>query len=135
MLQETLLLIKPNATKKNKIGEILRMIEANGFVIEKLKMFRMDKDLADEFYQEHLGKNFYEELSGFMRSGKIVGVVLSREEAIVKLRELVGHTDYTKANLGTIRSLYGDSMTENAVHASDSEVSAKREISLIFPQS
>ncbi len=132
MEQNTLLLIKPNATKKHKIGAIMKMIEENGFVIEKLKMFKMDENLANKFYEEHIGKPFFESLKNFMKSGKIVGVVLSREDAILKLRELVGNTDCTKANLGTVRALYGDSMNENAVHASDSIESAEREIALIF---
>ena len=132
MKQNTLLLIKPNSTEKNQIGEILQIVEKNGFVIEKLKMFRMTSDLADTFYVEHLGKGFFNELSEFMRSGKIVGAVLNREDAVLKLRELVGDTDCTKAALGTIRALYGESIGENAVHASDSSESAEREISLIF---
>ena len=134
MKQNTLLLIKPNSTEKNQIGEILQMVEENGFAIEELKMFKMTSDLADAFYVEHLGKGFYNELSEFMRSGKIVGAVLSREDAVLKLRELVGNTDCTKAALGTIRSIYGESIGENSVHASDSIESAKREIGLIFPE-
>ncbi|MDP8268067.1 MAG: nucleoside-diphosphate kinase [Candidatus Tenebribacter davisii] len=132
MKQKTLLLIKPNSTNLNKIGAILQIVEKNGFVIEDLKMFRMNCDLADAFYVEHLGKGFYNELSEFMRSGKIVGAVLSREDAVLKLRELVGNTDSTIAALGTIRSMYGISKGENAVHASDSIESAEREIALIF---
>jgi len=134
MEQKTLLLIKPNATKKNKIGSILKIVEDNGFVIEQLKMFNMDNELADTFYAEHIGKSFYPQLKAFMLSGKIVGAVLNREDAIVKLRELVGNTNFEKAALGTIRFLFADSFTENAVHASDSRESAKREIALIFPK-
>ena len=133
MKQETLLLIKPNAVRKNKIGAILDMIEANGFEIVKMKMLKMTSEMADEFYAEHIGKGFFEELKNFMLSGNIVGVVLSREEAIPKLRELVGNTNYEKAALGTIRFLFADSFTENAVHASDSPESAEREIGIIFP--
>ncbi len=132
MRQRTLFLIKPNVTKKDLIGEVLQIVEKNGFVIEELKMFKMDELLADEFYKEHLEKSFYSELSEFMRSERIVGAVLSREEAVSKLRELVGDTDSNKAELGTIRSMYGDSKGENAVHASDSLKSAEREIKLIF---
>jgi len=134
MKQNTLLLIKPNSTEKNQIGSILKMVEENEFVIDQLKMFKMDEDLANAFYAEHLGKGFFDELSAFMRSGKIVGVVLSRENAVLKLRELVGNTDCTKAALGTIRSIFGESIGENAVHASDSIESAEREIGLIFPE-
>lgn len=134
MIEKTLLLIKPNATKKNAIGAILKMIEDNEFEITKLKMFRMDNELADKFYAEHIGKSFYETLKSFMLSGNIVGAVLIREDAIIKLRELVGNTNPEKAALGTIRYLFADSFTENAVHASDSSQSAKREIWLIFPE-
>jgi len=134
MIEETLLLIKPNATKKNAVGAILKMIEDNGFEIQKLKMFKMDNDLADTFYAEHIGKSFFETLKSFMISGNIVGAVLSRVDAINKLRELVGNTNPEKASLGTIRYLFADSFTENAVHASDSPLSAEREIGLIFPE-
>jgi nucleoside-diphosphate kinase len=134
MKQETLFLIKPDATGRNEIGEILKRVEENGFVVEKMKMFKMDEELADKFYVEHVGKYFYSELSEFMRSGKIVGVVLSREDAILKLRELVGDTESTKAALGTIRSIHGRSRGENSVHASDSIESAKREIGLVFSE-
>jgi nucleoside-diphosphate kinase len=134
MKQNTLLLIKPNSTSKNQIGAILKMVEENGFTIEQLKMFKMTEELANEFYAEHVGKGFFAELSEFMRSGKIVGAVLNREDAILKLRELVGNTDCTIAALGTIRAIYGVSKGENAVHASDGIDSAKREIGLIFPE-
>ncbi len=134
MTEKTLLLIKPNATKKNAIGSILKMIEDNGFIIKKMKMFQMDDKLANKFYAEHKGKSFFESLKSFMLSGDIVGAVLEREEAISKLRELVGNTNPEKAALGTIRYLFADSFTENAVHASDSPSSAEREIGLIFPE-
>jgi len=134
MEQKTLLLIKPNATKKNKIGSILKIVEDNGFVIEQLKMFSMDNDLADTFYAEHIGKSFYPQLKSFMLSRKIVVAVLFREDAIVKLRELVGNTNFEKAAHGTILFLFADSFTENAVHASDSPESEELEIALIFPK-
>jgi nucleoside-diphosphate kinase len=132
MKQSTLLLIKPNATKKNQIGAILKMVEENGFEIEKLKLFKMSGELADKFYAEHIGKGFFVDLKDFMMSGKIVAAQLNREDAVLKLRELVGNTDSTIAALGTIRAIYGISKGENAVHASDSEASAERELKLIF---
>ncbi|MDP8203271.1 MAG: nucleoside-diphosphate kinase [Candidatus Tenebribacter mawsonii] len=132
MEQKTLFMIKPDATTDNHIGEILQMVEKNGFVIENMKMFKMDHALVEEFYAEHVGKHFFPEHSAFMRSGEIVGVVLSREDAVLKLRELVGATDFTQAALGTVRSIFGRSKGENAVHASDSIESADREIALIF---
>ncbi len=79
MKQNTLFLIKPDATGRNEIGQILAKVEENGFEIEKLKMFKMDEELANKFYAEHIGKPFFSSLSEFMRSGKIVGAMLSRE--------------------------------------------------------
>lgn len=132
MKQETAFLIKPDATGRNEIGEILAIVEKNGFVIEKMKMFKMDEEFVKKFYAEHVKKHFFAEHSAFMRCGKIVAAVLSREDAVFKLRELVGDTESTNAALGTIRAVYGRSRGENAVHASDSPASAEREISLLF---
>lgn len=132
MKQETVLLIKPDATGRNEIGEILQIIEKCGFTIEKLKMFTMDHEFVKKFYAEHVDKYFFAEHSEFMRSGRIVAALLSREDAVVKLRELVGDTESSKAALGTIRSIYGRSRGENAVHASDSPASAAREKELLF---
>jgi nucleoside-diphosphate kinase len=134
MKENTLLLIKPDATGRNEIGRILTKIEENGFEINKLKMFKMDIELANKFYAEHVGKPFFPSLSEFMMSGKIVGAMLTREDAIIKLRELVGNTDSTIANLGSIRAVHGTSKGENSVHASDSPASAERELGLIFPE-
>jgi nucleoside-diphosphate kinase len=134
MEHETLLLIKPNATARNLIGEILSFVEKNGFIIEHLKMIQMTDDLAEKFYAEHQGKDFYERLINFMQSGKIVAAILHRNNAVEKLRELVGDTDFHKARLGTLRYLYAETITRNAVHASDSIEKVKREIDLIFPE-
>lgn len=131
-MQKTLLLIKPNATKKKVSGRILSVIEENGFEILNLKVLCMDKDIASRFYSVHLGKDFYDRLIEFMTSGKTIAVELQKENAVEDLRTLVGHTNPFKANIGTIRYLFGDSLTENAVHASDSEVNGKKEIEIIF---
>jgi nucleoside-diphosphate kinase len=133
MEHDTLLLIKPDATAKNKIGEILRIIELHGFIVERLRLFRMDKELASEFYAEHKEKTFYNRLMEFMQSGKVIGAILHRNNAVEYLRELIGDTDHQKARPGTIRCLYGETITRNAVHASDSVERAKEEIKLIFP--
>ncbi|HPR16804.1 MAG TPA: nucleoside-diphosphate kinase [Candidatus Cloacimonadota bacterium] len=134
MEHETLLLIKPDATARNLVGEILQMAEKNGFIIDHIKTLFMTDDLAAEFYQEHAGKEFYHRLINYMKSGKIVAVVLHRNNAVEKLRELVGDTDFQKARLGTIRKLYAETITRNSVHASDSIEHAAREIGLIFPE-
>ena len=96
-------------------------------------MFMMTKELAEEFYAEHKGKSFYSRLLEFMTSGTIVAAVLHRNNAVKFLRDLIGDTNCENARPGTIRFLYGETITRNAVHASDSHESAMREIPLIFP--
>ncbi|MBC8384697.1 MAG: nucleoside-diphosphate kinase [Candidatus Cloacimonetes bacterium] len=129
----TLMLIKPDAASKNKIGEIIKMIEDNGFIIQKMKMLQMTDELAKNFYAVHKGKSFFKELLKFMTSDKIVAIVLKRENAVDELRLLVGATNSNEAKVGTIRYLYGTDIQCNAVHASDSVENAKKEISIIFP--
>ncbi len=133
-MQHTLLLIKPNATKKHVSGAILKMIEEAGFVIEGMKMLRMDRQFADTFYAVHRGKSFYDRLIEFMVSGKTVAVALSREDAVKYLREFIGATNPDEAAEGTIRKLYGDTVTYNAVHASDSPENAEKELAFVFPE-
>ncbi len=132
-MQHTLLLIKPNATKKHVSGAILKMIEEAGFVIEGLKMFRMDRAFAETFYAVHKGKPFYEKLVEFMVSGKTIAVALTRENAVQFLREFIGATNPEEADEGTIRCLYGDTVTLNAVHASDCVENARKELAFVFP--
>ncbi len=129
---KTLLMIKPNCTKKNKIGEILTIVENAGFVIEKAKMLNFDQKLVAGFYAEHIGKEFFVRLEKFMCSSKTLALVLSKDNAIEDLRALVGDTDPSKALKGTIRASYGDDVTHNGVHASDSPASAQREIDYLF---
>ena len=129
---KTLLLIKPNVTKKNKIGAVLKIIESANFKIKELKTFKMTQLIAQEFYQEHIGKPFFESLVEFMTSEKIVAAILEKENAVKELRIVVGNTNPEKADYGTVRKIFGENVQENAVHASDSKKSAKREISIIF---
>ncbi len=133
-MEETLIMIKPDAMLAKNAGEIITILEKSGFELKKSKIFRMDDELAEKFYVEHVGKDFFPGLKKFMQSGPIMALVLERENAINYLREIVGCTDSSKAEPGTIRNLYGNHnfLTSNAVHASDCPVSAKREINLIF---
>lgn len=133
MIEQTLLMIKPNATKKRHIGEIITMVEKADFEIEKIRIFIMDQALADQFYEMHRGKPFFERLEQFMCSGKTVAMVVCKDNAVEDMRLLVGDTDPDKQKEGTIRRHYADNITENAVHASDSLDSAHREIALVFP--
>lgn len=133
MTEQTLLLIKPNATQKHHIGEILSIVEKHGFNILKLKSFVFDLTLAHQFYEEHIGKEFFERLIKFMTSGLIVAALLEKDEAVYNLRNLIGDTNPEKRKPDTIRYLYADTITENAVHASDTHDHALREIALLFP--
>ena len=131
-MEKTLLLIKPNVTEENKTGEVIASIEAEGFVIKAMKMLVMDRTKAGEFYAVHKGKPFYDNLIAFMTSGPIVAVVLARDNAVSYLREVIGNTDPSKAASGTVRARFGRSVTENAVHASDSPENAQVEMGVIF---
>jgi nucleoside-diphosphate kinase len=128
----TFSIIKPNAVKKNAIGDIITHFEKNGLKIAACKMTVLSKEKCEIFYAEHKERPFFGELVNFMTSGPVVLMVLSGENAVLKNRELMGATDPKKAEAGTIRAKYGDSVGENAVHGSDSLESAKREIALFF---
>lgn len=129
----SLFLIKPNATEKRLIGKIIQKIEKNNFNIEAMKLFHMNKKIAAEFYKEHKHKNFYDKLLDFMNSGKTVAMILKKNDCVEELRKIVGDTNPKLAAKNTIRALYGEDITHNAVHASDSIEHARREISIIFP--
>ncbi|MCP4603233.1 MAG: nucleoside-diphosphate kinase [Proteobacteria bacterium] len=134
MNERTLSMIKPNAVNKGNTGDILARFEKEGLKIAALKMMHLSKREAEAFYAEHAGKPFFEELVTFMSSGPMCALVLEGKEVIERNREIMGATDPSKAAPGTLRALYAASMTENAVHGSDSPKSAAREISFFFPE-
>ncbi len=134
-MEKTFSIIKPNAIKKNAIGDIISMFEANGLTIAAAKLTVLTKAKAEEFYAEHKERPFFGELVDFMTSGPVMLMCLAGENAIAKNREIMGATDPKKANSGTIRSKFGDNVGENAVHGSDSPQSAERELSLFFEKS
>ena len=131
-IERTFSIIKPNATKKNVIGEIVTHFEKNGLRIGGIKMGMMSKDKAELFYAEHAARPFFGELVSFMTSGPVVLMCLIGENAVAKNRELMGATDPKKADAGTLRARFGDSVGENAVHGSDSVASATRELAIFF---
>jgi len=131
-MQRTLLIIKPDATERNLVGEILRRLEAARFRICEMKMIQLKADEARRFYAVHEGKPFLDDLVAFMSSGPVVPVVLEAENAILGLRELVGATDPAKAACGTIRQNFGLDVQRNSVHASDAVETAKNEIAFFF---
>jgi nucleoside-diphosphate kinase len=134
-MEKTFSIIKPNAMKKNAIGDIISMFEANGLKIAAAKITVLSKNKAEEFYAEHKARPFFGELVSFMTSGPVMLMCLAGENAVLKNRDIMGATDPKKAALGTVRAKFGDSVGENACHGSDSVTSAERELSLFFEKS
>ena len=133
-VQRTLSIIKPDAVKKNVIGEIISRFESNGLKLVAAKLIHLNDELASGFYAEHEGRSFFEDLKKFMTSGPVFVQVLEGENAISLNRELMGSTDPKEAAPGTIRADYANSIDANAVHGSDSSESAAREINYFFPE-
>jgi len=125
-------MIKPDAVKRNLIGEVLKRTEDAGFKIVDLKMAKFSTLQSRKFYQVHKGKPFFEKLVKFVSSGRVVGVLLTRRNAVKKLRELVGATDPKEAKRGTIRHDLATGVTKNAVHASDSARNFRFESKFFF---
>ena len=132
VIQRTLSIIKPDAVAKNLIGEIISRFETNDLKIIAAKLITLSDSEAGGFYAEHEGKPFYNDLIAFMTSGPVFIQVLEGEDAIAKNRELMGNTDPSKADAGTIRADFAQTIDANAVHGSDSEKSANREIAFFF---
>lgn len=132
MIERTLAIIKPRAVARNIIGDILKMMEENHLKIVALKMIHMDRKVASGFYYVHKDKPFFSSLVKFMTSGPVVVAVLEGKDAITRYRKLMGSTNPDKADEGTIRKKYAESLQANAVHGSDSPESANYEISFFF---
>jgi len=131
-LQQTLSIIKPDAVERNLVEEIKQKFIKNDFKISKEKKIKLEKHEAEKFYQVHQSKPFYNDLCAYLSSGPIVVMILERENAILENRKLMGATDPTKAEEGTIRKKYGLSIDKNSVHGSDSLENAKIEIDFFF---
>ena len=131
----TFTIIKPKAVSKGFIGPILNKIAEAGFRITALKMLHLTRREAQLFYEVHQGRPFYDDLVEFMISGPIVVGVLEKDNAVEAYRKLIGSTDPEKAEEGTIRKMYAESMTANAVHGSDSDENAELEATFFFPSS
>ncbi len=132
-LERTLSIIKPDAVAKNVIGKIYSRFETNGLKIIAAHMRQLSRAEAEGFYAVHKGRPFFEDLVKFMISGPVMVQVLEGEAAIAKNRELMGATDPKKADKGTIRADFADSIDANAVHGSDAVDTAKVEIAYFFP--
>ncbi len=131
-IEKTFSIIKPNAVKKNVLGDVISHFEKNGLRIAALKFGNISKEKCELFYAEHKERPFFGELVSFMTSGPVVLMCLAGENAVMKNRELMGATDPKKAAPGTIRAKHGDNVGENAVHGSDSIASATRELAIFF---
>ena len=133
-LEQTLSIIKPDAVERNLDAKIKSFFEKNGLKILKSKKVKISKEEASEFYKVHQTKPFYNDLCSYLSSGPIVVMILDRENAILENRKLMGATDPTKAEEGTIRKKYGISIDKNSVHGSDSLENAKIEIDFFFKE-
>ncbi|MBV1915420.1 MAG: nucleoside-diphosphate kinase [Pseudomonadales bacterium] len=131
-IQRTFSIVKPDAVAKNVIGEIYSRFEKAGLTIVASKMLHLDDEKAGGFYAEHKERPFYKDLVEFMTSGPVMVQVLEGENAIAANRDLMGATNPKEADAGTIRADFATSIDANAVHGSDSETSAAREISYFF---
>jgi len=132
-IERTLTIIKPDAVEAGHVGDIVKIFEANHFKIVIARMVNLSRKEAEGFYAVHRGKPFFESLAAFMSSGRALVMVLEGENAIARLREVMGATDPAKAAPGTIRKHYGTTLERNAVHGSDSPEAAAFEIAYFFP--
>ena len=131
-LEQTLSIIKPDAVERNLESKIKNFFEKNNLKILKTKKVKITQEEASEFYKVHQTKPFYNQLCNYLSSGPIVVMILEGEDAISKNRQLMGETDPSKAEEGTLRKMYGISIDKNSVHGSDSVENAKIEIDFFF---
>src|SRR5208282_6181972 len=131
-MERTLTIIKPDAVAAGHIGDIIKMFEANQFKVVAARLVNLTKKEAEGFYAVHRARPFFDSLTTFMSDGPALPMVLEAENAIARLRELMGATDPAKAAGGTIRKLYAESIERNCVHGSDAPETAKFEIGYFF---
>lgn len=134
-MERTFVAIKPDAVQRGLIGEIIQRFEKKGFKIIGLKFVQLDRETAEKHYAEHVGKPFYEKLVKFITSGPIVVMAIKGINIVEVARKMMGATDPSKADNGTIRADYAQIMERNIIHGSDSVESAEREIKIHFKES
>jgi len=132
MTERTLAIIKPDGVARNLIGKVIQRLEKEGLKIIAMKMIRLTKNQAQEFYAVHQSKPFFDSVTGFMSSGPCVVMVLEGDDAIARYREIMGATDYKKAAEGTIRHEYATDIEKNIVHGSDGPDTAAFETGFFF---
>ena len=131
-LERTLTIIKPDGVAQGNIGDIIKLFEANEFRVKAARMLHLTRPQAEGFYEVHRERKFFNDLTTYMSSGPILVLVLEAENAISRLRDLMGATDPQKAAEGTIRRLYATSIEKNVIHGSDGPETAKTEIGYFF---
>ena len=131
-MQKTFVMVKPDGVRRGLIGEVIRRIEAKGLVIREMKLFTIDRELAERHYGEHRAKPFFGELVSFITSGPVVAMVVEGSSAVAAARQIMGATNPLDAVPGSIRGDFATAITENIVHGSDSPESADREVGLFF---
>jgi nucleoside-diphosphate kinase len=132
-MQRTLLIVKPDAVERKLIGSILQQVEADGFRVVAARTHRLTVEEARRFYAEHEARPFFGDLVHYMTSGTVLLACLEREDAVARLRRVVGATDPVEAAPGTVRQRFGLDKQRNSAHASDGAASAERELGLFFP--
>jgi nucleoside-diphosphate kinase len=131
-MQKTFSIIKPDAVKSGNAGNILALLESNGFRIVALRMAKLSQSQAEGFYAVHAERPFYGSLVKFMTEGPVILMALEREDAVKKLREVMGATNPANAAEGTVRKLYAESIERNAIHGSDAPETAAQELQYFF---
>ena len=128
----TLGIVKPDAVASGKTGLIIAHLQREGFVLRAARLARLSTGQAGAFYEVHKGRPFYDDLVAFMTSGPCFPMALERNDAVAHLRSVIGATDPAEAAAGTIRKLYAESKGKNAIHGSDSDENARREVGFFF---
>ncbi|MFQ6127333.1 MAG: nucleoside-diphosphate kinase [Thermoplasmata archaeon] len=130
--ERTFVLVKPDGVQRGLMGSVFSRFESRGLKIVAMRMLRLDRETVEEYYKEHIGKDFFEDLVDFIASGPVVAMVIEGPMAVSVVRGMVGATDPKEAAPGTIRGDFGLSKQMNIIHASDSPDSARREIPIFF---
>ncbi len=133
-MNQTLAIIKPDATRSGKAGQIIAHLESAGFILRAVRMLTLTRAQARSFYEVHRNRPFYDSLVAFMTSGPCIPMVLEAPDAVPRLRRVIGATDPDEAAPGTVRRLHAESRERNAIHASDSDPNARREIGFFFAE-
>jgi len=132
LTEQTLIIVKPDAVKRNLAEEILSRFKKKGFSVSKQKMLNFTTEMAKQFYSVHSSKPFFSELVSFITSGAVVAAIIEGDNVINVTREIIGKTNPKEADAGTIRGDFGISITENSIHASDSSESFDKEVNVVF---